>query len=83
MSDVLCLLLIYTFIIFFLFIQVKPRFPDFKHKSTGRPLWLGSAPEWIKSEHERVAFDADDVNPKQESNEHTSPAKISDGGEHN
>ncbi|XXG58190.1 hypothetical protein AAC387_Pa04g0565 [Persea americana] len=59
---------------------VKPRFPDFKHKSTGRPLWLGSAPEWIKSEHERVAFDVDDVNPKQESNEHTSPAKISDGG---
>lgn len=59
---------------------VKPRFPDFKHKSTGAALWLGSAPEWIKSEHERGAFDADDVNPKQESNVHTSPAKISDGG---
>ncbi|KAI3929254.1 hypothetical protein MKX01_006490 [Papaver californicum] len=29
---------------------VKPKHPDFKHKDSGQPLWLNTAPEWAISE---------------------------------
>ncbi|KAI3925409.1 hypothetical protein MKW98_015757 [Papaver atlanticum] len=29
---------------------VKPKHPDFKHKDSGQPLWINSAPNWAISE---------------------------------
>ncbi|XP_026445138.1 protein OSB3, chloroplastic/mitochondrial-like isoform X2 [Papaver somniferum] len=29
---------------------VKPKHPDFKHKDSGQPLWINSAPKWAISE---------------------------------
>ncbi|RVW80633.1 Protein OSB2, chloroplastic [Vitis vinifera] len=37
--------------------SVKPKFPDFKRKDDGVPLWLDSAPEWVSSKLEGLEFD--------------------------
>lgn len=28
-------------------VQLKPTYPDFKHKDDGDALWLNSAPSWV------------------------------------
>lgn len=33
----------------FLYLQIKERSPDFKHKETGEALWLSDSPTWVLS----------------------------------
>lgn len=44
---------------------VKEKFPDFKQKVTGKPLWINTAPKWIFPGLGSLEFDVKDFNPKQ------------------
>ncbi|KAH6762381.1 hypothetical protein C2S52_019814 [Perilla frutescens var. hirtella] len=40
---------------------VKEKFPDFKHKGSGEPLWITSAPKWILPALGKLEFDVKEM----------------------
>ncbi|KAF5956578.1 hypothetical protein HYC85_003803 [Camellia sinensis] len=44
---------------------LKPKHPDFKHKDSGVPLWLNTAPKWVLSGLDGLEFDVPLLNVKQ------------------
>lgn len=54
----------------FFFLQVNPKFPDFKCKVGDRALWLDGAPGWVLSELEGVEFDVKNLKLRQRKGEH-------------
>ncbi|KAL7092043.1 hypothetical protein ACP275_12G141100 [Erythranthe tilingii] len=43
---------------------VKEKFPDFKHKGTGKALWVNDAPKWVLPDLEKLEFDVKVINAK-------------------
>ena len=50
---------------YYFYLQLKPKYPDFKRKDGDLALWLDSAPMWVLSELEGLQFDVPTQKSKQ------------------